>query len=152
MSTPTLSDQARALVLPGGTGVLSTHSREAQGFPFGSIVPFAADAACRPIFFISGLAMHTQNLRQDARASLFIAQPDATGDPLRGARVTLIGEASEVSREEVGDTYLARHRNAAYWQSFPDFSYWRLDIQCAYFVGGFGVMGWIAGNEYRTPQ
>ena len=53
-------------------------------------MPYATDQHGRPVFFISSMAMHTQNLRQDPRTSLLITQPDVSGDPLRAARVTLV--------------------------------------------------------------
>jgi putative heme iron utilization protein len=34
------------------------------------MMPYVADQLGRPAFFISSMAMHTQNLQQDARASL----------------------------------------------------------------------------------
>jgi putative heme iron utilization protein len=111
-------------------------------------MPYAVDDAGRPVFFISNMAMHTQNLHQDARASLLITQPDVSGDPLGAARVTLIGSASEAPAAEVRDLYLSRYENAKYWQDYSDFAYWRLDVAGVYFIGGFGVMGWVAAEDY----
>ena len=45
-------------------------------------MPYALDGAGRPLFLISSMAVHTQNLAGDARASLFVAEPDWAGDPL----------------------------------------------------------------------
>jgi hypothetical protein len=42
----------------------------------------ALDTHGRPVFLISTMAMHTQNLKADPRASLFVTEPDASGDPL----------------------------------------------------------------------
>jgi putative heme iron utilization protein len=112
------------------------------------MMPYAADDAGRPVFFISNMAMHTQNLHQDARASLLITQPDVSGDPLGAARVTLIGSASEAPAAEVRDLYLSRYENAKYWQDYTDFAYWRLEVAGVYFIGGFGVMGWVAAEDY----
>ena len=56
-------------------------------------MPYALDAAGRPLFLISTMAMHTQNLEADPRASLLVTQPDWTGDPLAAGRLTLMGEA-----------------------------------------------------------
>jgi putative heme iron utilization protein len=50
--------------------------------------------------------------------------------------------------EEVRETYLTRHENARYWQDFADFAYYRLEVAAAYYIGGFGVMGWISGEQY----
>ncbi len=92
------------LLRVGLIGSLSTHSQKFPGFPFGSMMPYAADHLGRPIFFISSMAMHTQNLRQDPRASLLITQPDVSGDPLGAARLTLLGDVTEAPAAEVQRT------------------------------------------------
>ncbi len=114
------------------------------------MMPYAADDLGRPIFFISSMAMHTQNLRQDPRASLLITQPDVSGDPLGAARLTLLGDATETSSAEVRELYLSRYENAKFWQDYTDFAYYRLEVSAVYFIGGFGVMGWIAAEDYGS--
>src|SRR6202140_1277054 len=104
-----LAERARTLVSVPRIGSLSTHSRKFAGFPFGSVMPYAADDLGRPVLFISSMAMHTQNLAQDARASLLITQPDSSGDPLGAARVTLLGTAVAAPAAEVRDLYLSRY-------------------------------------------
>jgi putative heme iron utilization protein len=52
------------------------------------MMPYAADGAGRPVFFISSMAMHTQNLVEDPRSSLLVTQPDVSGDPRGASRVT----------------------------------------------------------------
>jgi heme iron utilization protein len=152
VSEPTLAERARTLVAIARIGTLSTHSRRCPGFPFGSVMPYAADELGRPVFFISSMAMHTQNLHQDPRASLLITQPDTAGDPLGAARVTLIGAIAEARAEEVRDLYLSRYENARYWQNYTDFAYHRLDVSNVYFIGGFGVMGWVPAEEYAGTR
>ena len=147
---PSLAERARTLASLGRVGSLSTHSRKFPGFPFGSVMPYAADDVGRAVFFISNMAMHTQNLTQDPRASLLITQPDVSGDPLGAARLTLIGTVSEAPASEVRDLYLSRYENAKYWQDYTDFAYWRLAVSGVYFIGGFGVMGWIAADDYGS--
>ena len=113
-------------------------------------MPYAADSLGRPVFFISSMAMHTQNLRQDPRASLLITQPDVSGDPLGSARLSLLGEAMEAPAPEVKELYLSRYENAKFWQDYSDFAYYRLEVSGVYFIGGFGVMGWISAEEYQS--
>jgi heme iron utilization protein len=149
---PSLAERARTLVSIARIGALSTHSWKCPGFPFGSVMPYAADHLGRPVVFISSMAMHTQNLRQDPRASLLIPQPDSTGDPLGAARVTLVGATAEVPAAEVRDLYLSRYENARYWQEYSDFTYHRLEVSSVYFIGGFGVMGWVPAEEYTGAQ
>ena len=149
---PSLAERARTLISLGRIASLSTHSRKFPGFPFGSLMPYAADQAGRPVFFISSMAMHTQNLGQDPRASLLVAQPEAAGDPLGAARMTVLGSAAEVPAAEVRDLYLSRYENAKAWQEYTDFAYYRLDVEGVYFIGGFGVMGWISADEYGVAR
>src|ERR1700691_1781 len=100
---PSFGERARTLLHLGRVGSLSTLSRKRPGFPFGSLMPYALDGAGRPLFLISTMAMHTQNLQQDARASLLVMQPEAEGDPLGAARVTLVGNVSVVAEAEGGE-------------------------------------------------
>src|ERR1700678_4238059 len=109
---PSFAERARTLLHLGRVGSLSTLSRKRPGFPFGSLMPFALDGAGRPVFLISTMAMHTQNLQQDGRASLLVTQPEASGDPLGAGRVTLVGNVSLVPAAEVGEArglYLEHH-------------------------------------------
>jgi putative heme iron utilization protein len=115
-------------------------------------MPFVTDGDGRPIFFISNMAMHTHNLRQDRRASLLITQPDVSGDPLGAARLTLLGEVIEVPAEEVRELYLSRYENAKFWQDYTDFVYHRLEVSGVYFIGGFGVMGWVSAEDYQRAR
>jgi hypothetical protein len=115
-------------------------------------MPYAADGLGRPVLFISSMAMHTQNLHQDARASLLITQPDSSGDPLGAARVTLLGTTAEVPAAEVRDLYLSRYGDSKYWQEYTDFAYHRLEVASVYFIGGFGVMGWVPAEEYTNAH
>ena len=149
---PSHAERSRTLISLVTIATLSTVSRKHPGFPFGSLMPFALDSAGRPIFLISNMAMHTQNLQNDPRCSLFVAQAGADGDPLGAARVTLIGRAEPVPEHEtasVRDIYLARHENSRYWVDFADFSFFRLAPIDLYYVGGFGVMGWVDAQDYE---
>ena len=152
---PTYAERARTLVHLGRTGTLATLSRRHPGHPFASIMPYAVDAEGRPLFLISALAMHTQNLEADPRASLLVTQPGVAGDPLAAGRVTLLGEARRLEDIEVGSArmaYLERHPNAAYWVDFEDFGFWRLDVSDVYFVGGFAAMDWINVADYASAR
>ena len=82
---PSFAERARTLLHLNRVGSLSTLSRKRPGFPFGSVMPYALDEAGRPVFLISSMAMHTQNLQQDPRASLLVTQAEAEGDPLGAA-------------------------------------------------------------------
>ena len=72
---PTYAERARTLAHVGRVGTLATLSRRHPGHPFASVMPYALDSAGRPLFLISSMAMHTQNLQADPRASLLVTQP-----------------------------------------------------------------------------
>jgi putative heme iron utilization protein len=118
-------------------------------------MPYAVDDHANPVFLISTMAMHTQNLLADTRASLLVTQPDAGGDPLGASRVTLLGNVVPVHEADVAEArklYLARHADSKYWVDFKDFDFYRMHVVDVYYVGGFGVMGWVPASEYYDAQ
>ena len=152
---PSFAERARTLVYLGRIGSLSTLSRKQPGFPFGSVMPYGLDGHGRPIFLISTMAMHTHNLQADSRASLLVTQPGAREDPLGASRVTLIGNVLTIADPEVPEArklYLARYANSQYWVDFEDFSFYRMNVVDVYYVGGFGVMGWVSDSDYEHAQ
>jgi hypothetical protein len=152
---PSFAERTRTLLYLGRVGSLSTHSLKQPGFPFGSVMPYALDDHGRPIFLISTMAMHTQNLRADPRASLLVTELDSGGDVLGASRVTLLGDVSLIEEPEVGGArklYLATYENSKYWVDFEDFSFYRMNVLDVYYVGGFGVMGWVDAAEYGRAE
>ncbi len=152
---PSFAERARTLMHLGRVGTLSTQSRRAPGFPFGSVAPYGLDASGCPTFLISTMAMHTQNLTADGRASLLVTQPGWTEDPLAGARVTVVGRVVPLPTAHVGsvrDDYLTRHENARHWVDFDDFSFYRMAVVDLYYVAGFGAMGWVDAADYRNAE
>ena len=149
------AEQARTLMYLGRVGTLSTQSRKQPGFPFGSVMPYGVDQQGRPVFLISTMAMHTQNLEADPRASLLVMQDPGAEDVLGSGRVTVMGPTELVSgddRAAVRELYLGAYPNAKYWVDFEDFAFYRMDVTDLYYVGGFGVMGWVTADDYRTAQ
>jgi len=152
---PSFAERACTLIHSGRIAMLSSHSRKQPGFPFGSMMPYALDKVGRPVFLISTMAMHTQNLQADPRASLFVTEPDPKGDPLGAARVTLIGNVLRIPEADLAEArsvYLARYPDSTHWVDFDDFFFYRMDVVDIYFVGGFGVMGWVAAPEYSRAH
>ena len=152
---PSHAERARTLLHIGRIGSLSTLSQKRPGFPFGSVMPYGLDPEGRPTFLISTMAMHTQNILHDPRASLLVVESDADGDPLGASRVTLMGAVSQVPEAElaaVKECYLSRYENARYWVDFKDFAFYRLEVEEVYFVGGFGVMGWVTAAQYCEAE
>ena len=145
MSEPTrINEQSRSaptavreLVRSARKGALATLDVPGAG-PYVSLVTLATDPAGAPLMLLSTLARHTMNLNADPRASLLIDASGETGDPLQGCRVTLIGRVAATRDPAVRRRFLARHDAARFYADFADFSFYRLEVESAHYVGGFG--------------
>jgi heme iron utilization protein len=148
------TDKARVLVQARTFGVLSTLLSSSPDQPFGSMVNYAADDAGAPLFLLSSLAVHTTNLKVHAKASLSVYEEGAETNLLESARMTLVGSVvavPDLEEERVRAVYLKRHPEATEYVDFGDFSFYRLEVDSVYYIGGFGEMGWISGAEFRGP-
>lgn len=142
-----MSDEAvtaRRLLNEQSAGVLSTHSVDIEGYPFGSIAPYVLDYDGEPALLISDIAQHTRNIKSNNKVSLtvFDARND---DPQASGRLTWIGEAAEVgsSELELRDRYLHYFPSAQSYFEAHDFSFYRIRLKRARFIGGFGKIYWI---------
>jgi putative heme iron utilization protein len=141
-----LAADARGLVRLALKASLATIA-SGSSYPYASLITTATEASGAPIFLISGLAQHTKNLAENPRASILFDGTGAAGDPLQGARVTLWGRAEKVVDEAVRRRFLARHPEAAFYADFPDFAFWRLRVEGAHYIGGFGRIVDFAPEE-----
>jgi len=132
-----ISASARALMRRAFKGSLAT-IQSGSGYPYASLITLATDPSGAPIFLISKLARHTANLAHDDRASVLIDATGALADPLQGARLTLHGRAEPTAEVTARRRFLARHPEAAFYGDFPDFGFWRLRVEGAHYIGGFG--------------
>ncbi|CAB3752926.1 HugZ family protein [Paraburkholderia humisilvae] len=128
-------------------GTLATHSRQPQGFPYPSILPFAPNERHEPTILISRLAEHTRNLEDDPRAGFLVADaPD--GDVLNAQRVTLLGKFERIEpAPPVVRRYVRYHPDAERYLALGDFSFWTLSLERIRYIGGFGTMGWLDGGD-----
>ncbi|MGZ7040495.1 MAG: HugZ family pyridoxamine 5'-phosphate oxidase [Thermoanaerobaculia bacterium] len=147
---PGHAERVRTLLETESIGTLATQSVRHPGWPFASVMPYALTNDGSPLFLISSMAIHTQNLLADPRASLLVMQSGGDSDPLGSARATLLGNVRRIENasEDVGKAYLDRHPASQQWIGFSDFSFFQLEVTDIYFVGGFGVMGWVAREDY----
>ncbi len=136
----------RGLMRRALKGALATLDRT-SGMPYASLVTVATDVDGTPLVLISRLALHTQNLLNDARASLMIDGTSAEGDPLAGGRVTLMGRVRPATSETARRRFLARHDAAKMYADFVDFGFFALDIERAHFIGGFGRIVDLTASE-----
>lgn len=93
---------ARQIIREQGTATLST-VLPPEGWPYGSLVLVATDAAGAPILLISTLAEHTKNIAVDPRLSLLFDGTQGLEERLTGARVTLLGRAERSDAPHLRD-------------------------------------------------
>jgi len=146
---PSHAERTRTLLETESVGTLATQSVRHAGWPFASVMPYALTAEGSPLFLISSMAVHTQNIVADPRASLLVMQTGAGSDPLGSPRATLLGRVLPTSGA-AKDLYLARHPSARHWIEYSDFAFFQLEVEHIYFVGGFGVMGWVEREDYAS--
>ncbi|MGE3172456.1 MAG: HugZ family protein [Planctomycetota bacterium] len=137
---------ARALLERERSAVLCTLHADLDGWPFGSVVPYAVLPDGDVVVFVSDIAEHTKNLQRHPRASLFVADPTAAAQPQAGARLTLLVRASRPDGADAAAAeacYFARFPDAAAMRQAHGFATWRLAVDRVRWIAGFGSMGWI---------
>jgi nitroimidazol reductase NimA-like FMN-containing flavoprotein (pyridoxamine 5'-phosphate oxidase superfamily) len=105
---------------------------------------------------VSRLAWHTQDMLQDPRVALSIAETDdARPDPFTLMRVSIRGQAVELPNG--GPSF--EHLKGAWLERFPeqeinfelaDFSFWRIAPRDARFVAGFGRIHNLSAEQLKN--
>lgn len=132
---------ARRLIRTARYAALACAEPE-TGHPLASRVAVSTAMDGSPTILISALSSHTPALRADPRCSLLFGEP-GKGDPLAHPRISVIGRAEPVARDDAGHAhirqrYLGRHPKAALYVDFADFAFFRIAIERASLNGGFG--------------
>jgi len=127
---------AKKLLREGRSGALAT-LMPGSGDPYCSLVNVATEADGAPLFLLSKLALHTKNILADRRVSLMLDERKE-GDPLEGARAMLMGTCSAKVDSKSSRAYLRRHPEAEMFATFADFAFYRMEVQRAHLVAGFG--------------
>ncbi len=154
---------SRRLLRECELGVLSTHSKANEGYPFGSVSTYMSTATGDIIFYVSDLAQHTKNINQNEKMCFTVFTNSenrhnaAVEDPNAGARLSILGNASVVSNSEtesIKERFFTLYPDSRKYQGTHDFKFYRLRTERVRFIGGFGDIHWISESEWRldTPQ
>ncbi|TCK30421.1 hypothetical protein EV667_0511 [Ancylobacter aquaticus] len=153
-STSDAFDPAQAvkrLIRESQTAALAT--LDADGGPYASLVQLATLPDGAPLLLLSRLARHTANLQRDTRVSLLVDE-HRPGDELQGARAGLKGRIEVISAPDMLATarrrFLARHPDAAGFVGFSDFAFYRMEMESAHLVAGFGRIKDVEGAALST--
>jgi putative heme iron utilization protein len=102
---------------------------------------------------VSRLAWHTQDMLQDPRVALSVAETDdGRADPFTLARVSIRGEATNLPNsgaafEGLKKSWLQRFPEQAINFELADFSFWKITPRDARFVAGFGRIHNLSASE-----
>lgn len=138
---------AKRLVREARMGALA--SLTSDGAPYASLVTAATAADNAPLLLLSRLARHTENILRDPRVSLLIDERSGA-DPLGGARISLAGRIAPTDDLGAARRFLARHPSASGYATFADFQFWRIEIENAHLVAGFGRIVELKRDQILT--
>jgi hypothetical protein len=146
--TDDMSRAARDLVRGLDRAALATAlPLESGAWPYASLVLVAVDHDLSPILLLSDLAEHSKAIMADSRVSLLFDGTQGLDQPLTGPRVTLVGRAFRTADQRLGRRFLARHPDSAMYAGFKDFNFYRVAVERAHLVAGFGKIRWLGASE-----
>ena len=126
------------------------------GAPLVSMTLFMAEQDLSTFYVhVSRLAWHTQDMLQDPRVALSIAETDdGRPDPFTLMRVSIRGEASQLppDQQELKHLWLARFPEQAVNFELADFSFWKISPRDARFVAGFGRIHNLSAQRHPIPR
>jgi putative heme iron utilization protein len=122
-------------------------STSGQPWPYASLVLVAVDHDLSPILLLSDLAEHSKAIASDPRVSLLFDGTAGLAQPLTGPRVTLLGRAEKTDDERLKRRFLRHHSDAEMYAGFGDFHFYKVTLERAHLVGGFGKIRWIEPAE-----
>jgi len=141
--------EARKLLLSEYQAILSTHSVDVKGYPFGSVVPYCLNKAGKPIILISSIAQHTKNILSDPKVSL-IATESGTDDLQTVGRITYIGNAEKLNDNDNDsmERYYSYFPQSRGYHRTHDFYFYQIQAVRIRFIGGFGQIYWLEKEEF----
>jgi len=138
-----ISGAARQLLRSRRSATMATALASDGGRPYASLITVACDVDGSPILLLSDLSDHSRNLAADPRASLLFEDAGRRANPQTGPRLTLLGRIAVDDEPRLRRRFLARHPGAVLYAVFADFHVYRLSVDRAYWVGGFGQARWL---------
>lgn len=121
------------------------------GAPMASMTLYLPEAGFAAFYVhVSRLAWHTQDMLQDPRVALSIAETDdGRADPFTLMRVSIRGDASQLARDNpaLKARWLERFPEQAINFELADFSFWQITPRDARFVAGFGRIHNLSASD-----
>lgn len=132
--------------------IASGHKQVSDGWPVTSMVLPAIAIDGAPLLLISELADHTRHILADDRVSLLFTPPPTLPDRASvietdTTRLTVFGHAVRDDAPSIRACYLRTNPDAAQYAGFGDFGFYRVSLDAAYWVGGFGKQRRLSGDN-----
>ncbi|MGB5198631.1 MAG: DUF2470 domain-containing protein [Sedimenticolaceae bacterium] len=137
---------ARQLLAGAFRGVISTHSLEHPGYPFGSLVPYVLGQDGRPLLLLSHLSQHTKNVDANGRSGLTVVQQDP-GDVQQLGRVSAVGDITALPASPETDRYFDYFPQARTYYDELGFRFYRFEPLRFHWNGGFATARWFGADR-----
>ena len=124
----------------------SSLARDGSAWPYASLVLAATDHDGSPLLLLSDLADHSRNIARDPRVALLYDGTAGWSDPLAGPRASVLGRAVISDEPRLLARFVARHAGAKLYSGFKDFHLYRVEVESAHLVAGFGRIEWLAAS------
>ena len=119
-------------------------------WPYASLGLVAVDHDLSPILLMSDMAEHGKAIAATPRVCLLFDGTGGHDQPLTGPRLSVFGVAEKSKEPALRARFLARHPDANLYADFRDFNFYRVAIERAHFVAGFGRIDTIPGATLRV--
>ena len=136
---------ARQLLAGRLHGVLSTHSLEHPGFPFGTLVPYVLGQDGLPLLLLSHLSQHTKNIDADPRCGLVVIER-GDGDMQQLGRLSSVGELQPDTDSADAERYFRYYPASRPYFEQLGFRFYRYRPIRFHWNGGFATARWF-GND-----
>lgn len=143
--------RARQLWAGGFHAVLSTHSVEQAGFPFGSVAPYVLGRDGHPLLLLSHLSQHTRNLEADSRCGLLVSE-QGDGDVQTLGRLSAMGRMRRLPSDEDIDRYFAYFPHTRAYHDELGFRFYRFVPARLHWNGGFATARWLGRDRVVRPN
>ena len=132
------------------SAILSTVSVKHDGYPFGSFVTYMS-GDCRTVYlYLSDIAQHTKNLKNNSKSCLTIIKMDS--DKQNSERLTLLGDLKPVEKnkiEECASKYHEFFPKSREYAKMHGFNFYQFEISSCRWIGGFGKIAWLKNENWK---
>ena len=113
-------------------------------------MPYALWTSGEPLFYLTDLATHTQNLLADPRASFLVV--DSSSPAPQPPRATLVGRCTKLPDAKAGKAAFAARHPGSEALRLPSFSAFLLEVDEIRWIGGFAAAAWLRPSALREPD